>query len=140
MVNIAILGYGNLGRAVEELINDDDTLNLVGVFSRRKLQHEKYYDASTIGEYADKIDVVVVHSYEEYGINIPDWIEKNFPSDAGYIHCRDAEGDLLFRSYGGTDAWPITVILDENGVIQYNVEGSTTYEEMSAVIDKLLAD
>ena len=90
--------------------------------------------------YGDKIDVVVVHSYEEYGINIPDWIEKNFPSDAGYIHCRDAEDDALFDSYGGTDSWPITVILDENGVIQYNVEGSTTYEEMSAIIDKLLAD
>ena len=90
--------------------------------------------------YGDQIDVVVVHSYEEYNINIPEWIEGNFPSDSGFIHCRDRENDTLFKSYGGKDSWPVTVILDENGIIQYNVSGSTTYEEMSAIIDRLLAD
>ena len=90
--------------------------------------------------YGDQIDVVVVHSYDEYGIDLPDWIEKNFPADTGYIHCRDTEQDELFKGYGGTDSWPITVILDEAGTIQYKRIGSTTYEEMSEVIDRLLAD
>ena len=60
--------------------------------------------------------------------------------DAGFVHCRDNEGDTFFQALGGTSAWPITVILDEEGVIQYKVIGSTTFEEMSEVIDKILAD
>ena len=90
--------------------------------------------------YGEDIDIVVVHSYEEFGEDIPAWINKNLPTDAGFIHCRDGEGDPFFQSLGGTSAWPITVILDEEGVIQYKVIGSTTYEEMSEVIDRLLAD
>lgn len=89
--------------------------------------------------YGDQIDIVVVHSYEEFGIDIPEWIEKNLPTDAGYMYCRDTEDDALFASYGGRDSWPITVILDENGIIQYKVMGSATYEELSEVIDGLLA-
>lgn len=90
--------------------------------------------------YGDQIDVIVVHKFEQYGINVPEWIDNNFPSNAGYIHCRDTEDDLLFKGYGGGDAYPLTVILDEEGIIQYKIDGSTTYKEMSEVIDKLLAD
>ena len=60
MINLAILGYGNLGKAVEKLVEKDNECNLVGVFSRRKLQHEKYFDADTLLNFAGQIDVVVV--------------------------------------------------------------------------------
>ena len=90
--------------------------------------------------YGDDVEIIVVHSYEEFGENIPSWIENNLPMDAGFVHCRDNEGDTFFQALGGTSAWPITVILDEEGVIQYKVIGSTTFEEMSEVIDKILAD
>ena len=60
MINIAILGYGNLGKAVEQAVYCDDECNLVGVFSRRALDHPLYFDASTILQFADKIDVVVM--------------------------------------------------------------------------------
>lgn len=90
--------------------------------------------------YGDDVEIVVVHSYEEFGEDIPAWINKNLPTDAGFVHCRDGEDDPFFKSLGGTSAWPITIILDEEGVIQYKMIGSTTYEEMSEVIDKILAD
>ena len=88
--------------------------------------------------YGDDVQVMVVHSNQEYGSDIREYIQTNFPGDTGYTHCRDVENEALFKSLGGTTAWPVTVILDQNGVIQYKVIGSTTYEEMSQVIDNLL--
>lgn len=91
-------------------------------------------------EYGDDVEVLVVHSNQEYFQDIPKYISDNFQSDWGYTHCRDVEGEAFFKSVGGTSAWPVTVILDEDGVIQYKVIGSTTYEEMKTVIDGLLAN
>lgn len=90
--------------------------------------------------YGDDVDIIVVHSYEEFGQDIPTWINQNLPTDAGFTHCRDVEGDKFFMSLGGTSAWPITVILDEDGIIQYKAIGSTTFAEMREVIDRLLAE
>lgn len=36
MINVAIIGYGNLGRGVERSIKQNDDMHLVGVFSRRQ--------------------------------------------------------------------------------------------------------
>ena len=115
-------------------------INFWYVYCSSCVKELKYEFPELHKNYGDDIEVLVVHSFEEYGINIPEWIETNFPTNAGYTHCRDTEDDMLFKSYGGTDSWPITVILDEDGVIQYKRFGSTTYEEMSEVIDRILAD
>ena len=91
-------------------------------------------------EYGDDVEVIVVHSNQEYGVDIPEYIQDNFPGDTGYTHCRDVENEAFFKSLGGTSAWPVTVILDQDGVIVYKVIGSTTFEEMQSVIDGLLAN
>ncbi len=88
--------------------------------------------------YGDSVEVVVVHSNQEYGVDITEYIHSNFPESYGYTHCRDVENEAFFKSLGGTSAWPVTAILDEDGVIVYKVIGSTTFEEMQAVIDGLL--
>lgn len=89
-------------------------------------------------EYGDEVELIVVHSNQEYGVDILEYIQENFPEDLDAAHCRDVENEAFFKSIGGTSAWPVTVILDEEGVIQYKVIGSTNYEEMKAVIDGLL--
>ena len=35
-LNVGIVGYGNLGKALEKLINKTQDLNLVKIFSRQK--------------------------------------------------------------------------------------------------------
>lgn len=103
--------------------------------------HELQTEFPSLQEtYGDDVEIIVVHSYEEFGQDIPAWINDNLPTDAGFIHCRDVEGDTFFQSVGGTSAWPITVILDEDGIIQYKAIGSTTFEEMSEAIDSILAE
>ena len=86
-------------------------------------------------EYGDDIEVLVVHSNQEYFQDIPQYIADNFQDSWGYTHCRDVENEAFFKSVGGTSAWPVTVILDQDGTIIYKVIGSTTYDEMKTVID-----
>ena len=89
-------------------------------------------------EYGDKVAIIAVHSYDEYGKDVPAFIKENFNLDA--IYCRDGAGDLYYRLLGGGQAWPATVILDENGIIVASIPRSTTFEEMKLIIDSILAD
>ena len=65
-MNIAIYGYGNLGRGVEAAVKYNSDTNLVGVFSRRPPESVKtltgapVYSADTILDYKDKIDVLII--------------------------------------------------------------------------------
>ena len=90
-------------------------------------------------EYVDQVEILAVHSYEEYGSDIPKFIAESFPG-AKYTFCRDGEGEAYFRMLGGSQAWPVTVILDEEGVIVDTIYGSTTYDELKGIIDNILAD
>lgn len=62
-VNIGIIGYGNLGKAVEQIILSRNDLNLVAVFSRRLIKSkfntliESYENISL---YKDKIDIMLL--------------------------------------------------------------------------------
>lgn len=90
-------------------------------------------------EYKDEVAIITVHSYEEYGVDVPAYIETTF-SDLPYIFTRDGEGNEYCNMLGGGAAWPYTVIVDEEGIIVSVIPMSTTYEELKAVIDTALAD
>ncbi len=64
-MNIAIFGYGNLGRSVELNSAMNDDMNLVGVFTRRnpalvKTSGATVYSASDILKFRDRIDVLII--------------------------------------------------------------------------------
>lgn len=88
-------------------------------------------------EYGDKVSLIAIHSYDEYGKDVPAFIEENF-SELTAIYCRDGAGDLYFRLLGGGQAWPATIVLDEDGVIVAVLQRSTTYEELKTIIDSLI--
>ena len=78
-------------------------------------------------EYADKVTVIAIHSVLQEK-QAPDYIAKEYP-DSNIIFAVDklcAESDVLgtngefFLSLGYRDAYPVTLILDENGVIIYS--------------------
>ena len=41
-INVGIVGYGNLGKALEEMLLSDKNFNLVKIFSRRENLTSKY--------------------------------------------------------------------------------------------------
>lgn len=88
-------------------------------------------------EYGDQVEILAVHSYEEYSSDIPSFIEQSFP-DADFTFCRDTEGEAYFHMLGGSQAWPVTVILDQEGVIVSSIMGSTTYDELKTIIDGIV--
>ena len=65
-MNIAIYGYGNLGRGVEAAAKYNPDLTLVGIFSRRPPESVKslsgatVYSADSILDFKDKIDVLII--------------------------------------------------------------------------------
>ncbi len=66
MINVAIFGYGNLGRGVECAIKQNSDFNLVGVFTRRNPDSVKtvfntpVFNANIVTEFVGKIDVLII--------------------------------------------------------------------------------
>lgn len=63
MINVAILGYGNLGKAAEKLALNQKDMHLVGIFSRRKVSSPfstNCYAVSKLNSFAGRIDVVLM--------------------------------------------------------------------------------
>lgn len=60
-MNIGIVGYGNLGRSLRGLIEKDENLNLVKIFTRRDkntFNDDKIENIKNILDYKEKIDVL----------------------------------------------------------------------------------
>lgn len=67
MIQVGIVGYGNLGRGAEAAIAQNQDLELVGIFSRRPpetvlplLAETAVYDLANIAEFQGKIDVLIL--------------------------------------------------------------------------------
>lgn len=60
MIKIGIVGYGNLGKSCEALIKETSDMELVGVFSRRATNKDKFYKLDDIFDFKDKIDVLIL--------------------------------------------------------------------------------
>ena len=90
-----------------------------------------YFDR-VASEYADSVQVVTIHSV--YGFDDAEaYINENYP-DSAMLFTYD-EGDGCYKLIVNADAWPATVILDENGVILFKRTGKMEYEDLKAVID-----
>jgi hypothetical protein len=53
---------------------------------------------------------------------------------------RDNEGDKVFKSVGGKNTLPYTVILDKRNACTYIKNGSIKYDELKGYIDSTLAN
>lgn len=66
MINVAIVGYGNLGKGVSKAIKKSDDFNCVGIFTRREpdaitpLFNEKVYKISELKNFKGAIDVLLL--------------------------------------------------------------------------------
>lgn len=64
MINLAIIGYGNLGKGVENALKFNEDFNLVGIFTRRDVSSinttNNVYSIDDILNFKDKIDVCIL--------------------------------------------------------------------------------
>lgn len=81
-INIGIVGYGNLGKAVEQTVLADPNLNLVAIFSRRLIKSKyntKIESYDKFLEYKQKIEIMFLcgSSKSDLEIQTPE-ISKHF--------------------------------------------------------------
>lgn len=57
---VGILGYGNLGRAVEEIVLNDDRFKLICIFSHRNIKAKQSFvdSVDNLSNYKNKIDIL----------------------------------------------------------------------------------
>lgn len=66
MINVGIVGYGNLGKGVSKAILKNSDFNCVGIFTRRSpdsvhpVANEKVYSISELNNFKGKIDVLIL--------------------------------------------------------------------------------
>ncbi len=117
---------------------------------------------ATDERYADKVSVVVVHSNDDVfgadeqvdfnGESVP-YIEKyimgtieqqcknwgSFASNITWIMDLDGE-QSLYLAIGGKKAWPMTAIIDGEGVVRFITSSNVTEEILYREIDSILAE
>lgn len=84
-------------------------------------------------EYPDDVCVVALHS-SLVTEDVQAWIDRE--------GCRldfglDETGNII-ANLGGSTVLPMTVIVDKNGIITYNAEGSVTYEKLLGLVTEAL--
>ena len=94
-------------------------------------------------EYAEDVVVIAVHT-ESSREEAPTYIEENYPdSDIVWVYDKPLDqsqpdlGDFYYTTLGGSSSYPMTVILDGDGTIQFVNEGSMTYEDLVLVVEML---
>lgn len=90
-------------------------------------------------KYGDKVTVLAVHTTSYSSNNTPtDYINESFKdSDINFVFDKRQDGKSLDEYYsmlGGTGSYPLTVVLDENGVITFIKLGMMSYEEMISAL------
>ena len=81
-------------------------------------------------EYGGEVMIYAIHAAVGPKFMVPSFIEENFGDfNMDYIKFGWDEGSEYYASLNMRDAYPATLIIDENGVIQYKIIGSAHYED-----------
>lgn len=91
-------------------------------------------------EYADSVTVVAIHSGFLRGDGVVKYINENFP-DSKILFAQDGDGEEYYYTLEGSAVWPMTLVLDENGVIVARWDGKkVSHSDLAAAIESALAD
>ena len=91
-------------------------------------------------EFADVVSVVAVHTQLLID-TAPGYIAEHYPN-SNIVFAKDVPTDAIglygeyFIELGGRDAYPHTVVIDENGVIVAVFAGSVHYEDLRNIVDE----
>ena len=81
-------------------------------------------------EYGGEVMIYAIHAAVGPKQMVPSFIQENFGDfNMDYIKFGWDEGSEYYASLNMRDAYPATLIIDENGVIQYKIIGSAHYED-----------
>lgn len=96
-------------------------------------------------EYSDTLAVVAVHTAFDARAKAeaPGYVEEHFTNSKIYFafdKAIDAYDDEYYTILNGNGSYPMTLVIDERGVITYVKIGDMSYEALKTVVDAALAD
>ena len=114
-------------------------INFWGTWCTPCVQELPHFDAIA-SEYKNTVNIYAVHSTLAKN-TAADYIEQYY-KDSNMIFVIDAKAnpsdrtspDEYFTALGGTDSWPMTLVLDRNGIIVAHFTGSISHEELEAAV------
>ena len=89
--------------------------------------------------YADTVTVVAVHSNYK-APTAAEWITKNYPETA-ILFAQDPDDGVngaYYTALGGEGDFPMTIIVDAEGIITFACRGSITHDELVAAVEEAL--
>ena len=89
-------------------------------------------------QYKDKIDIVAIHSDTFIGDDIETFITEQGWADSDIIFALDAKqenGQSTYETYGGKSAYPMTVVIDAEGIITCVNQGEMSREALVSAIE-----
>ncbi|MBR7116415.1 MAG: 4Fe-4S binding protein [Clostridia bacterium] len=114
-------------------------INFWGTWCTPCVQELPHFD-EVAAEYDGEVSVVAIHSSSSYGMGEPeDYIAEHYP-DSKMIFLRDVidpdnpYADKYYSALGGVSTYPMTLVLDEYGIIVAKYVGSVTYDQLVAAI------
>ncbi len=111
-------------------------LNFWTTYCTPCIQEIPYFE-QLANEYADSVTVAIIH-----GTDVVEDVQAFITSKGweGYTShfLQDSTEQKMFLRLGGKSTWPMTVILDADGVITFTRQGSVTYELLETQITALL--
>ena len=102
--------------------------------------HELPHFDALYKKYSDSIEVIAIHEASIYNTNpqaVKDFIDSQFEGFTIKFGYDDLESQY-YAMLGGKQAWPMTIIVDQDGFVSFVRQGSLTSEALEAEITKLL--
>ena len=90
-------------------------------------------------EYEGEVVILTVHT--SYGDGAVEYVEENYP-DTSIVWVYDTPlndyADTYYTTLGGKASYPMTLVLDADGVITFTREGSMSHEELVGAVEAAL--
>ncbi len=110
-------------------------INFWGTWCSGCVKELPYFDQIAT-EYKDSVTVIAVHTHMMEN-TAPAYIKEHYPM-SDIIFAKDNEGEGYYAALGGRGAYPITIIIDNEGIIHYSVLTALTYEDLKEMVDNTL--
>jgi thiol-disulfide isomerase/thioredoxin len=118
-------------------------INFWGTWCGPCVKELPYFD-KLASEYGDDVTVVAIHT-TLVSQTAPAFIKSTYP-DSSVIFALDTKSnpdditapDNYYNILGGTGAYPMTIILDENGVITHKFVGSLEEHELFEAVESVI--
>lgn len=108
-------------------------INFWGTWCSPCIQELPHFDRIA-KEYAGTVTVLAIHS-SYTPENVANYITETF-SDYTLLFGQDGGTGDYYSQLGGNGTYPLTLIIDEKGIIRYKHFGSITYEELKSAIEQ----